>query len=405
MKKTVKLLTLGCKVNQYETQSISERFVKKGFKVVDDDKLADIYIINTCTVTSTADSKSKYLINKCINENNLAQVIVTGCMVEKNFQALAKIKGVSFIVSKKFFPEGVSSFVGHTRAFLKIQDGCNNLCSYCKVPIVRGASISKPLTDIINEARKLVSNGFKEIVLTGICLGSYGKDLFPEKNLVHVIEQIEKIDGLVRLRLSSIEAGDVSNVLIKKISESDKMCHHLHIPIQSGDDDILMKMNRRYNRNDYLKLIKKIKNKIPDIAITTDVLVGFPGETEKNFNNTINLLKEINPLRVHAFPYSHREEAPAAEFNEKIGQHIIKKRLHTLRNVSNECTINFYKIFLKNKLSLLIEGRCKDNPGYWEGYSGNYIKIRIKSKKDLKNKLLSVKLNKISDGFIHAVNG
>jgi len=243
--KTVKFYTLGCKVNQYDTQSIRERFIQRGFKELSDGKPANVYVINTCTVTHKADSESVGFIRKAKRENPKSKLIITGCLVEKDSVSLSKIKGIDAIISKRFFPESISDFRGRTRAFLKIQDGCNNFCSYCKVTLVRGRSRSRSLEDIIKEANCLVKKGFKELVLTGINLGSYGKDFAQKITIVDVIEALEQIKGLLRIRLSSIEAADVSDELINKISESKKLCRHLHIPIQSGDNKILKKMNRR----------------------------------------------------------------------------------------------------------------------------------------------------------------
>ncbi|MFA5287590.1 MAG: radical SAM protein, partial [Candidatus Omnitrophota bacterium] len=235
---TIKFRTLGCKVNQYDTQSIRERFLGYGFREVKKNEKADVYLINTCTVTSSADQKSCAVIRNCVRENPKAKVMITGCMVKNDRYSLAKIKGISLIISRSFFGEGVTDFYGHTRAFLKIQDGCDNFCSYCKVPLVRGRSRSRPLAEIIKEGEALTSKGFKEIVLTGICLGSYGRGMGKNMDLVRVITELEKIKGLSRIRLSSIEAGDVADKLINKMAKSKKICPHLHIPIQSGDNEI-----------------------------------------------------------------------------------------------------------------------------------------------------------------------
>jgi len=439
--KTIKFYTLGCKVNQYDTQSIRERFLARGFKEASNDK-ADIYVINTCTVTAVADSKSKDFIRRSIKNNPKAKVIVTGCLVGEDTQVLSDIKGVTHIISKRFFPDGVTGFAAHTRAFLKIQDGCDNFCSYCKVPLVRGRSRSRPFEEVVGEAEKLVAQGFKEIVLTGICLGAYGKDLkrgivakchschseggrrpteeslclrdsslrpagFAQNDtklrilqqslsIIDVISALEKIDGLLRIRLSSIEAGDVSSELIRKMAASDKLCHHLHIPIQSGDDEILKKMNRKYRSKDYLALVNKIKKSIPDVAITTDIIVGFPGETEVNFQNTLDLVEKILPLRVHAFPYSERKGTLAAKNSgEKISPEIVKERIRRLKEVSETCALKYKKQFQNKKLSVLIEGRSKDVSGCWEGYSSNYIKVLVKSNSNLHNKLISIDLTSI----------
>jgi len=387
--KTVKFYTLGCKVNQYDTQSIRERFIQSGFKELSDGRPASVYVINTCTVTHKADSESLGFIRKARRENPKARIIVTGCLVEKDSACLFKIKEINLVISKRFFPDSISDFYGHTRAFLKIQDGCNNFCSYCKVPLVRGKSRSRPLEDIIQEASCLAKKGFKELVLTGIDLGSYGKDLKQKISLVDVIEALERIEGLLRIRLSSIEAGDISNELISKISESKKICRHLHIPIQSGDDKILRKMNRKYCRNDYLKLIKKLKKFVPGIAITTDCLVGFPGESEKNFTNTIDLLRKIAPLKAHIFPYSQRPGTLASKFDGRIDTSIIKKRMLRLEKVSRSLALKYKRKFFNKHMDVLIEAKSKDKPGFWEGYTDNYIRVKVRSKRNLKNKLVS----------------
>ncbi len=417
--KTVKFFTLGCKVNQYDTQSIRERFVNAGFKEIDNGRKADTYVINTCTVTSIADRKSRYFIHYAYRQNPKARIIVTGCYTALDSDEIAKIPGVTHIIKNQDKDRilellnehnelseqneiGISNFSGHTRAFLKIQDGCNNFCSYCKVPRVRGASRSRPLDEIVQEANRLAKNGFKEIVLCGICLGSYGKDLQSQKNLVEVIEALEKIEGLLRIRLSSIEAGDISDELIQKMAQSKKLCQHLHIPIQSGDNEILKKMNRNYCREDYLNLIKKIKNSIPEIAITTDVLVGFPGEREDNFQNTVNLIGEIVPLRAHIFPYSKRLGTPAAILKDKINPLVIKERILQLASMSKKCALAYRKRFLNKDRDVLIEERPKEDKKYWEGYTDNYIKVRVKSDKNLKNQPIRVRLKKINKDFMMA---
>lgn len=390
----VKFYTLGCKVNQYETQAIRERFLGKGYKEIYNGIPADFCLINTCTVTAAADAKCRNLIRSAIKENPSARIIVTGCLIEKDRRAVADIKGVDLIIPKSLFPQRISKFCGHTRAFLKVQDGCDNFCSYCKVPLVRGRPRSKNLGQIAQEAQALVKNGLKEIVLCGICLGAYGKDLIPKLNLVDVIKELEKIDGLLRIRLSSIEAGDVPEELIARMAQSKKLCPHLHIPIQSGDDEILKKMNRKYSRRDYLELIRKIKKRIPGVAITTDVLVGFPGETEKNFKQTVDLVKKILPLKVHIFPYSPRKGTPADAFRERINPAIIKERIQRLRGVADNCVAIYKKRFAGKKMAVLIERQCQDNPDFWEGYTDNYIKVRIKSGRNLQNQLVSLNLTK-----------
>lgn len=452
---TVKFYTLGCKVNQYDTQDIRERFIKAGFKEIINGEKADAYVINTCTVTAVADRKSRSFIHRAYFSNPKAKIVVTGCYTELDSDKIAKIPGVTHIVKNKDKNRivellnpvrdttnldnnpmvsngvnehnepnennetGVIGFSGHTRAFLKIQDGCNNFCSYCKVPLARGISRSKPLDKIIQEASQLTKNGltpletigkqgidemsltgFKEIVLCGICLGAYGRDLVSAPGLVDVIEALEEIDGLLRIRLSSIEAGDVSGELIQKMAQSKKLCRHLHIPIQSGDDGILKRMNRGYKASDYLNLIERIKKRVPGIAITTDVMVGFSGESDENFQNTVRLIKEVLPLRTHIFPYSRREGTHAARnFNEKTDYKIIKERVSFLKQIAQACSLDFKKQFFNKSMGVLIEEPYGKDKRYWRGYADNYIKVLVKSSLNLKNQFISVKLNEITKDY------
>ncbi len=398
--KRIKFFTLGCKANQYDTQSIRERFLSKGFTDVDKGK-PDYFLINTCTVTSGADQKSRNIIRKCIRANPKAKVIVTGCLVEKDRKELADIRGVGLIIKKSFFPQGISSFNRHTRAFLKIQDGCGNFCTYCKVALVRGKERSKEIDQVIAEAKKLVACGYKEIVLTGICLGAYGRDLSPKKSLVDVISALEKIEALARIRLSSIEAGDVSFGLIKHFTRSSKLCRHLHIPIQSGDDHILKRMNRKYTRGKYQNLIARLKRDIPQISITTDCLVGFPGETEENFKNTLDLLRKIEPLKVHIFPYSRRPGTKAAGFSERVDPLTIRERCRKLEEVTKQIRLSFMRKFITKKLSVLVESRTKDNFKFLEGLTDNYLQVKLPFKPDLKNKIVLARIKRmVKDNFI-----
>lgn len=410
---TIKFYTLGCKVNQYETEKIREGLLSCGFKEVRGKKGADIYIVNTCTVTHRADSDSLKAIRRTRKENSAAKVIVTGCFSELDREKVRELDGVQLIVKNKYKDKisaylsalgrqstikadklkGISSFAGHTRAFLKVQDGCNNRCSYCRVPLARGGSVSRSGDEIIQEARKLAEGGFKEIVLTGICLGAYGRDLNPKEDLVSLIKQLEKVQGLSRIRLSSIEAVDLTDKLIEKISGSAKLCKHLHIPLQSGDDKILKKMNRKYTAGEYLRLIKKIRKMVPGISITTDCIVGFPGEEKKNFLNTLRLIKQICPLRTHIFIYSPREGTVAFGLKQEISQRELKQRFNVLQETAFRCAKKYRKRFIGKEVSVLIESRSKDNPGFWQGYSDNYIRVTLQDKRNLKNRIIKVRLD------------
>jgi threonylcarbamoyladenosine tRNA methylthiotransferase MtaB len=422
---TVKFYTLGCKVNQYDTQVIREQFLAAGCVEINNHLPADIYVINTCTVTHRADADSLNLIRRMKRENPQARIVVTGCLTELDEDRIRGAGQINLIVKNKdkglilellkagngqnkpsvekvAQQPGIAYFAGHTRAFLKIQDGCDYFCSYCKVPLVRGRSHSKSLNEVIAEATNLVKNGFKEIVLCGICLGAYGKDLNPKTDLIDVINALEKIAGLLRIRLSSIEPGDVSEVLIDKIAESQKVCRHLHIPLQSGNNEILQKMNRHYTKGDYLNLIKKIKDGIPLVTITTDVLIGFPSESEENFQDTVELVKDILPLKVHIFPYSLRIGTSASSFKDALKSEVIKDRITRLKKVAHTCAAIYKKQFLNKTMDVLIEGRLKNAPGLCWGYTDNYIRVLVKSDRHLSNQLISVKLKEIVKDHIMA---
>ena len=414
---SIKFLTLGCKVNQYDTQLIREQCLAAGFKEVNRKAQADICIVNTCTVTHKADADSLSIIRRARRDNPAGKIVVTGCLSELDAGKIRKASRVDLLVknrdkdkfarillkslglSKKplsgnSFGAGISFFEGHTRAFLKVQDGCNNFCSYCKVPLVRGRSRSRDKEDILKEARRLTQNGFREIVLTGICLGAYGKDLKNGIGLAGLIDELEEIDGLLRIRLSSIEVKDLTDSLIKIIAASKKVCKHLHIPLQSGDNLILKKMNRHYNAAGFWEVIKKIKGMIPGIAITTDVLAGFPGESESSFLNTIELLKKAVPLKVHVFPFSPRPGTLAAGLPGEIPSQTVNKRIACLNQAAEACRDKYMRGFAGKEMAVLIENKVVSSPGYWQGYTDNYMRVIIHSKTNLEKKIVNVKLSK-----------
>ncbi len=400
--KTVKFLSLGCKVNQYDTQSIRERFLSRGFEESADAEAADVYVVNTCTVTLSADRKSKSALKRCARENPASKIIVTGCLVKKDAETLRALKNVHFIVSKDFFPDGITSFSGRTRAFLKVQDGCDNRCSYCKVPLVRGASRSRPPQEILKEASTLVKNGFKEIVLTGICLGSYGKGLYPKAELCGLLASLESIEGLLRIRLSSIEAGDVSPALIERIASSKKICRHLHIPMQSGDDEILRKMNRRYSAAGYLDLVRMARCLMPDIAVSTDIMVGFPGEEERHFNNTLELIRLVQPMRVHIFPFSPRPHTQACGLAGRVDTLAIEKRIRLIQAVAKAAARAYKKKSLGKEALVLFEEERKGSPGIWEGRTEDYLNTCVKTGLSLQNTLARVKIKEVKEDCLIA---
>lgn len=384
----VSFFTLGCKVNQFDTQSIRESFLRRGF-VESAGSGNDWCVINTCTVTAKADAKSRNIIRHLIKKNPHSRILVTGCLVAKDYTKISKIRGIDYIVSKGFFADSISDFKGRTRAFLKIQDGCDNFCSYCKVPYVRGRPYSRPEKQVLKEAVLLTDRGFKEIVLTGICLGSYA-------GLPRLLKKLEKIPGLLRIRLSSIEAGDIKPQLVDVMNKSAKICPHLHVPIQSGDDVILKRMHRSYTQRDYLSLIRKAKKAVKGLSITTDVIVGFPGETEAQFENTISLVKAIEPLKVHIFPYSQRAGTLAANFANAVPGAVIRQRISRLKSIAENLSFEFKRQFINKAVLVLIEGQSKAAPDCWEGYTGNYIKVIVSAKSHMFNKMARVKLKSVA---------
>lgn len=405
---TFKIYTFGCKVNQYEGQLLYEKLSGAGL-LESDNHNADIYIVNTCTVTHRADNESAGLIRSLHKQGPKARIFVTGCGIENSQLGLQDIEGVSGIIRNKqkgkvmnLLPElfgpsknprlsSISKFQKHTRVFLKIQDGCNNYCSYCIVPKVRGRSKSRPLKLIIDEAETLINNGYREIVLCGICLGAYGKDFKPPKGLINVIDELEKIPGLLRIRLSSIEASDIDERLIDKLSESGKLCHHLHVPFQSGDDKILKLMNRKFSSKDYLDLALALRKKCPDIAITTDIIVGFPQEEDRNFQNTVNFLQKIKPSRMHLFSFSPRKGTPAFSFSARPQGALVKERVKSLKALSKGLSADFYQRFIGKTLSVLVEFGSDSA----KGYSDNYIRVYLPAKKYTANAIVKVRISKL----------
>lgn len=429
----VALKTLGCKVNQYETENIINFFQDKGFQIVDFHQNADIYIINTCTVTQEADRKSKQMIRKAIRQNGKSKIIVTGCYAQSNYEDLQKIDGISLIagngekndilkqLEKIDFHDMVirvkpakylkkydnvlknKSRSLHTRAWLKIQDGCNRFCTYCKVPYVRGPARSRTVEDVLEEVSNLNSNGVKEVVLTGINLGTYGRDIDNGKtNLAKLISLIGNFKGIKRIRLSSIELIDIDDELLNTFKNCSKFCHHLHIPLQSGDDKILNLMNRPYNTSIFYKKISLIKQVIPDIAITTDIIVGFPNEDSNSLSKTINFARKNCFAKIHVFKYSNRKECLAALLPNKVDDRVKKERSKRIQDLYKELFYDFQKKFLDSTADVLIEDEIKDKEGriYSRGNTDNYIKVIIPDFIGKKGEIVSVKLNQISSNYI-----
>ena len=408
--------TLGCKVNIYESEYIINILKENGYQIVDFDSKADIYIINTCTVTNTSDKKSEKMIKRARKQNKDAIIIVMGChaqikgdnidadiiignkdkskiisLIEEYQENKNKIKRIYNLDNISFEDMYISSFNSHTRAFVKIQDGCDAFCSYCIIPYARGPIRSKDPKTVIKEITSLVENGYKEIILTGIHTGKYGKDI--NYTFEQLLKEIIKIKNLYRIRISSIEINELTDPILNLIKDNQVIAKHLHIPLQSGSDKILKLMDRKYDLKFYKDRIEKIRKMIKDVSITTDLIVGFPNENEKDMEDTLKFLKEIKFTKIHTFPYSKREGTKAASMENQIDETIKRKRVKTVLELSDQLEQDFYQSKLNETEEVIIE-QTKDGKSY--GYTSNYIKVEINS--PLRpNEVISVKINKVNN--------
>lgn len=423
--KTFAVATLGCKVNQYESSVMTGMFENRGYQAVEFGQQADIYLINTCTVTHLSDRKSRQLIRRAVKTNPNALIIVTGCYAQTSPNDIMAIEGVNLVVGTvdrdkivdfaekvqgsavvlncvrkldqgiKFEELPAQVVTSRERAFLKIEEGCSNYCSYCIIPFARGPQRSRSLKDSLNQAKNLVEEGFKEIVLTGVHLGSYGRDLGGEANLNSLISSIIKIPGLSRLRISSLEPMDITPDLIDTIASQKGICHHLHIPLQSGDDQVLENMRRNYSINDYRRVIKQIRERIPGIALTTDVMVGFPGETDQQFCNTCDVIREISFSRLHVFKYSRRRGTPAAVFDHQIQPPVKEERSNVLLAISRELARDYASLHLGTVQEVLVEGSYSKKTGFDEGLTDNYQRVLFPAVFNKRGEIVNIKIESL----------
>lgn len=419
----VAFYTLGCKVNQYETEAMEELFEREGYEIVDSNSFSDIYVINTCTVTNLSDRKSRQFIRRSKRKNKDSIIAVVGCYSQVAPDEIEEIEGVDVIIGtterhrivelcekvkttdqtlnivqdikgmKDFEELNINEIKSKTRAFVKIQDGCNQFCSYCIIPYARGPIRSRPLDSIIDECERLASNGFKEVVLTGIHVASYGKDFVKQSiTLLEVIEEINKINGIERIRLSSLEPTLIDENFIKIYSKLSKACPHFHLSLQSGSDRVLKSMNRKYTTFKYKEAVDLIREYLPDASITTDIIVGFPGETDSDFNDTLNFVKEIGFSRIHVFKYSPRKGTPASKYKNQVHGNIKQNRSDELIKLSEEEMTKFNSRFIGKTMDVLFEEELKEDGSYLSGYTDNYIRVAAKAKPNIKGKILPVKI-------------
>lgn len=441
----VKFITLGCRVNQYDTQAMRESLLAQGFEQAGKDNKVDqhevdLVVINTCTVTHDADRDSRYWMRRARKAYPKAKIVVTGCGVTRNRAEIEALPEVDLVLMNEekadiaslsqgcgtprvqetgdrkqetgvrhsrniYAPLQISRTEGIGRAFVKIQDGCNHACSFCKVVMARGRSRSRPLQDITAEVLRLRDAGYKEMVFAGIQLGAYGLDFNLPLSLTEVLEQCSKIEGIERLRLSSIEPLDVRSELIQALKHLPKCVPHLHIPLQSGDDQVLKKMNRRYGREYYQKLIGDLKNALPDFGLSLDVMAGFPGETEQHFENTLDLLRLIGPVKTHVFPYSQRDGTRAASY-EDLPPELIRSRVEHLIRLGERLAIQYKKRFLGRKMEVLVEQmRPAQNggPALLHGLTANFMKVVFPGPERLVSKIVPVILERLEGESVFGV--
>lgn len=407
------ICSLGCKVNIYEAEFVANILKENNYEIVDFEDKADIYIINTCSVTNESDKKSRKMINRAIKNNKDAIIIVMGCYSQLNADKIDadiilgnkdksnivklieeyktknnKITKIYDLTKTKFEKMEISKFTNHTRAFVKIQDGCNAFCSYCIIPYTRGRVRSKDKTSVIKEVTKLVNNGYKEIVLTGIHTGRYGIDI--NTTLEELLKELVEIPNIYRIRLSSIEINEITPGIIKLLKENKVMAKHLHIPLQSGSNKILKLMNRRYNKEEFKNMITKIKE-IPNISLTTDLIVGFPNETEEDFKETLDTLNEIKFTKIHTFPYSRRNGTPAAAMENQVPPEVKKDRVHKIIKLSDKDEEEFYK----SNIGKTYDGVVEVHPnGEVIVHTSNYIPVIVEDNLE-NNTIVNVKITSV----------
>ncbi len=432
MKKVVKFITLGCKVNQYETNAMTQKFIEKGYKVIEENNEEinpDICIINTCTVTNMSDRKSRQMLRKMKEKNKETIVVAVGCYAQVAKEELSKIEEIDMVLgnnekveivkhveeyleqkqkkietedvmqSREFSEFGDITFSEKTRAVIKVQDGCDRFCSYCIIPYARGRVRSRKPKSIISEIREIAKKGIKEVVITGIHIASYGKDFKEEYKLIDLLEDINKIEGIQRIRLGSIEPLLITEEFVARLKKLEKICHHFHLSLQSGCDETLKRMNRRYTIEQFGKIVKILRNAYEDVNLTTDIIVGFPGETEEEFNKTYEFLKEIKFYKMHVFKYSPRKGTKAAVMENQIPGNIKEERSRKLIELSNRNEVEYNEQYIGKEVEVLFEEK-KD--GIYKGHTQNYIMIHCETDRNIENIIDKVLCKEVKEEYVIA---
>ena len=426
--------TLGCRVNHYESEAMAEKFIREGYEVVDFSEVSDVYVINTCTVTNMGDKKSRQIISRARRLNPEAIIAVVGCYSQIAPKEVSAIPGVDVVLgtrnkgdvvyyvnkardekkvqvyvesvlkNKKFEALNIEEYQDKTRAFLKIQDGCNRFCTYCIIPYSRGSVCSKEPSQVLEEINKLAEHGFKEVILSGIHTASYGLDLDGNVTLVDLLEEIEKLDGIERVRIGSIEPAFFTEEVIEKMKSMKKLCHQFHLSLQSGCNDTLKRMNRRYTAEEYENIVNILRNTFEDVSITTDVIVGFPGETDEDFQECYDFLKRIKLTKTHVFKYSPRQGTKAATMDNQIDGNKKEERSKRLIELNDINENNFAKKYIGKDVEVLIEQPVKDSEDCYEGYTKNYIKVEVsKATKDMIGEIVKCRIVEAENGIGKAV--
>ncbi|GFN22520.1 tRNA (N(6)-L-threonylcarbamoyladenosine(37)-C(2))-methylthiotransferase MtaB [Thermanaeromonas sp. C210] len=427
--KRVALASLGCKVNQNELEALKGLFRSAGYQIVPFDAPADVYVVHTCTVTHLSDRKSRQMIRRAVRNNPEAVVAVTGCYAQVAPEEVLRIPGVDVIVGTRdrarlvelveearrtgkvvnavrepekgeAFEELPVTQVSRARAFLKIQEGCEEYCTYCIVPYARGPLRSRAPQRVVEEVQRLVDAGYQEVVLTGVHTGAYGRDLPGGVDLDYLLRQLLEVPGLGRLRLSSIDPLDFTPRLIRTLTEAEQICPHFHIPLQSGDDFILERMGRRYTAYQYLELLDRLREGRPRAAITTDIIVGFPGEQEEHFRRTLEVVQRAAFARLHAFPYSPRSGTPAAAMPDQVPAEVKKERMARLLHLGRRLEEEYARCFLGETLDVLVEEQLPGGEDLWEGHTGNYLTVFFAAPGDWTGRLVPVRLRDWQEGRI-----
>ena len=409
MSKKFKVVTLGCRTNQYESQAYVDQLKAQGYVEAGEGEEAELCIVNTCTVTESADHSSRHAVRQLVKQNPLAEVVVTGCAAEKETDAFLQIKGVTRVISNKekenllplAFPEeswpefSIQNFEAHTRAFVKVQDGCNSFCTYCIIPYVRGRSRSRRLEDILLEVKGLVANGYREIVLTGINIGDFDgapKEEETPVRLADLVRAVDAIEGVERLRISSIDPDEVDDDLMNAVLSGKNTCPSFHIVLQSGSNVILKRMNRKYTAQMFLEAIEKLKKASPDFTFTTDVIVGFPGESETDFEDTLQVMRSTQFAKVHMFPYSPRSRTRAFSYPNQISQEVIQERKKRVLALADETSFALRERYVGREMKVLLESPVKGSSHLFSGHTENFLPVWVDGESLRSNEIVLVKI-------------